>query len=222
METQELISDFVLNKYVTNKNELYETRIDQIKELHNTTFYKNVKACNRYAFVTGEQKKEYLYTNYKPIITATNFTPHEEKREEVRKHTLEGYGIINDSHFLQIGINLGDNVSVFKDKTFGVIWEETKIQDFCEHIPVSALLKYQEVLKENIFDYFNIASIKTIILGKQSSVKEFILHGIETIDPVLFGRINNCDKSFYIDHWGNDIDIHNLKEVGERANVGKN
>lgn len=61
--------------------------------------------------------------------------------------------------------------------------------------PEETLAKVEQAQKLNIFDRFEIARIDW---------KE------EIIDPIVFGRINECEDYFFISQWDDDVKIEDL------------
>lgn len=68
---------------------------------------------------------------------------------------------------------------------------------------------YQEVPPAHV-----LASLETA-QGHKCFDSFEIAHIVDVKDPILFGRINNCDDRFYIDQWDNDVRIEDILASNE-------
>ena len=76
----------------------------------------------------------------------------------------------------------------------------TKLEEYTEVPPESVLDRIEEAIKLACFDYFEI--------GKIESRKE-------TKDPIIFGRITNCNDRFFVGQWDNDVTIEQILNDNE-------
>ncbi len=69
------------------------------------------------------------------------------------------------------------------------------IKDYTEIPPQEALDSLKDAKEDNVFDTFEITKIEDVIEQK---------------DPILFGRIEECNDRFFITQWDDDIKIEDI------------
>lgn len=85
-----------------------------------------------------------------------------------------------------------DYLSSSKNTIGRFIFTETKLSGYSSIPPTYVLKILEEHQNRNIFDYFTIAKVNSIV------------------DPLLFGRINDCEDRFFICQWGDDIQLDDI------------
>lgn len=74
------------------------------------------------------------------------------------------------------------------------------LKDFASVPPQHALDRLKEAQDRKIFDSYEV----------------FKIESIETVpDPILFGRIKDCEDRFFIDQWDNDVCIEDILKDNE-------
>lgn len=76
-----------------------------------------------------------------------------------------------------------------------LLWKELHIEDYAGIPPIDIVDKLAIHKARNIFDEFTVASLKFTK---------------KIVDPIIFGRINNDPRRFFIAQWGEDIHIEDL------------
>lgn len=71
----------------------------------------------------------------------------------------------------------------------------TEIQNYPECPPQHVIDRMKEAKAHGCFDSFEVAKVATVEVRP---------------DPILFGRINDCNDRFFIDQWDNDVSIDQL------------
>ena len=80
-----------------------------------------------------------------------------------------------------------------KEGTIGrFIWTETPLEQRKSIPPVNVLETLKQHQKRNLFDYYTIAEVNSVV------------------DPLLLGRIEGVSDRFFICQWGNDIQLDDL------------
>lgn len=73
----------------------------------------------------------------------------------------------------------------------------TSLGNYNEIPPDQALHKLEEAQERKCFDSFEVAHIKKVE------------------DPIIFGRIHDCEDRFYVAQWDEDVKIEDILKDGE-------
>lgn len=76
----------------------------------------------------------------------------------------------------------------------------SNIKDYQEVPPQHVLDKVKEAMGRGCFDTFEVAKVETVEVRP---------------DPIIFGKINGCQDSFFIDQWDNDVKIEDILRENE-------